>query len=50
MRERESKRACTDTHTLVGKGQRERETENPKQAPCAKRYVGLEPTNWEIMT
>ena len=40
----------------VGEGQREEETQNPKQAPGSEQEVsterdaGLEPTNCEIMT
>ena len=31
-------------------GQRERETQNPKQAPGSEPNAGLEPMNCEIMT
>ena len=52
MRERERKRACTHEWEA---GQRERETEKPKQAPrlCAvstEPDVGPDLTNCEIMT
>ena len=49
MRERETDR------TRAGEGQRERETQNPKQTPGSELSdtepdVGLELTNREIMT
>ena len=38
----------------MGEGQKEKETQNPKQAPgselSAELDSGLKPTNWEIMT
>ena len=40
---------------MIRKGQRERETQNPKQAPgselvCTEPDMGLKPMNCEIMT
>ena len=34
----------------VGEGQREKETQNLKQAPGTEPDVGLKPTNCKIMT
>ena len=39
-----------DTDRESGKGQRERGTQNPKQAVSTEPDAGLEPTNCEIMT